>query len=124
MKDNSPFNYNIFRKTVWDKGVSSIGLKGRVPYASRHTFVQCALIGGVAKSRLVDLMEHCNKNMVDRTYGQYRQGLVDEREKILEYRGEVFLALEELRTYFPERHRKGMTITLNVTRHMLYEYVG
>ena len=53
MKDGSPFNYSSFRKTVWNKAVSSIGLDGRVPYASRHTFVQWSLLIGVAKSRMV-----------------------------------------------------------------------
>jgi integrase len=110
MKDGSPFNYSSFRKTVWNKAVSSIGLDGRVPYASRHTFVQWSLLIGVAKSRMVDLMGHCNKDMVDRTYGHYRQGLVDERELILDYLGEDFLALEELRTYFPDRYRKRMAV--------------
>jgi len=110
MKDGSPFNYSCFRKTVWNKAVSSIGLDDRVPYASRHTFVQWSLLIGVAKSRMVDLMGHCNKDMVDRTYGHYRQGLVDERELILDYLGEDFLALEELRTYFPDRYRKRMAV--------------
>lgn len=110
MKDGSPFNYSSFRKMVWNKGVKSIGLDGRVPYASRHTFVQWSLLIGVAKSRMVDLMGHCNKDMVDRTYGNYRQGLVDERELILDYLGEDFLALEELRTCFPDRYRERMAV--------------
>lgn len=67
---------------------------------------------GVAKTRMVDLMGHCNKNMVDRTYGHYRQGLVDEREKILDYLGEDFLAIEEPRTYFPDRYRERMKVDL------------
>jgi len=110
MKDGSPFNYGSFRKTVWDKAVKRAGLAGRVPYASRHTFVQWSLMIGVAKARMVDLMGHCNKEMIDRTYGHYRQGLVDEREKILDYLGEDFLALEELRTYFPDRYRERMAV--------------
>jgi integrase len=72
-----------------------------------------ALLIGVAKSRMVDLMGHCNKDMVDQTYGQYRQGLVDERELILDYLGEDFLVLEELRTYFPDRYRERMAVTAN-----------
>jgi integrase len=110
MKDGSPFSYSSFRKMVWNKGVKSIGLDGRVPYSLRHTFVQWSLLIGVAKPRMVDLMGHCNKDMVDRTYGKYRQGLVEEREKILDYLGEDFLALEELRTYFPDRYRARMAV--------------
>jgi integrase len=72
--------------------------------------VQWSLLIGVAKSRMVDLMGHCNKDMVDRTYGYYRHGLVDERELILDYLGENFLALEELRTYFPDRYQERMAV--------------
>lgn len=110
MKDGSPFNYRSFRKTIWDKGIKSIGLDGRVPYAARHTFVQWSLLIGVAKARMVDLMGHCDKDMVDRTYGKYRQGLVEERELILDYLGEDYLALEELRIYFPDRYRDRMAV--------------
>jgi len=108
MKDGSPFNYTSFVKTVWNRAMKRAGFAKRVPYASRHTFVQWALLIGVTKTRLVDLMGHSNKNMIDRVYGKYRQGLVDEREAILDYLGEDFLALEELKTAFPERYRKKM----------------
>lgn len=108
MKDGSPFNYTSFVKTVWNGAMKQAGLERRVPYASRHTFVQWALLVGVTKTRLVDLMGHSNKNMIDRVYGKYRQGLVDEREMILDYMGEDFLALEELKTGFPDRYRRKM----------------
>jgi integrase len=35
---------------------------------------------------------------------------VDERERILDYLGDDFLALEELRTFFPDRYKKAMTV--------------
>jgi integrase len=108
MKDGSPFNYNSFRKTVWDPAMKKAGIAEKVPYASRHTLVQWALLIGVTKTRLVELMGHCNKNMIDRVYGQYRQGLVDEREAILDYLGEDFLAFEELKIGFPDRHRRAV----------------
>jgi hypothetical protein len=37
--------------------------------------------------------------------------MVDEREMILDYLGEYFLALEELRTYFPDRYLEAMKVT-------------
>ncbi len=111
MKDGSPFNYKSFRKTIWDKALAKIGLNGRVPYASRHTFVQWSLLVGVHKNRLVDMMGHSTKKMVDEVYGQYRKGLVEESQKILDYLGEDFLALEEMRTFFPERYEKKMGLT-------------
>jgi integrase len=106
MKDGKFFNYEIFKKTIWDKAVKDIGMDRRVPYASRHTFVQWSLLIGMSKSRLVDLMGHSTKQMVDEVYGKYRPGLVDERERILDYLGEDFLAEEELRIFFPERYQR------------------
>jgi integrase len=55
-------------------------------------------------------MGHSTKKMIDEVYGSYRQGLVDEKEAILDYLGEDFLALEELKTTFPERYRSMMTV--------------
>lgn len=110
MKDGSPFNYDSFRKTIWDKALKNAGLPPKVPYALRHTLVQWALLVGVAKTRLVDLMGHSTKKMIDEVYGDYRQGLVNEREKILDYLGEDFLSLEEMKTYFPERYGRFMSV--------------
>lgn len=112
MKNGNPFNYDSFKKTVWDKAFKTVGFDRRVPYASRHTLVMWSLLIGVAKSRLVGLMGHCNKKMVDESYGKnYRQGLIDEREQILDYLGDDFLAVEELRTYFTDRYQKAMAVT-------------
>lgn len=108
MKDGRPFNYDSFRKTVWDKATKQAGLDARVPYAARHTFVQWTLLIGVNKNRLVDLMGHSTKKMIDEVYGVYRKGLIEEQQMILDYLGEDFLALEELRTAFPERYRSKM----------------
>lgn len=112
MKDGSPFNYDSFRKTIWNKAVKHVGLDGRVPYAARHSLVQWSLLIGVNKNRLVDLMGHSTKKMIDEVYGSYRKGLIDERQKILDYLGEDFLALEELRTAFPERYRQRMALPI------------
>jgi integrase len=110
MLDGNPFNYDSFRDSVWNKAMKRTGLPHRVPYASRHTFVQWALLVGVNKSRLVDLMGHNTKKMIDEVYGKYRKGLVDERERILDYLGEDFLSVEELKTSFPERYRRKMSV--------------
>ena len=53
-------------------------------------------------------MGHSNKNMIDEVYGRYRQGLIEERGEIIDYLGEGFLSLEELKVSFPERYRKRM----------------
>ena len=116
MKDGRPFNYDSFHKTIWEKAFKITGLERRVPYSSRHSFVQWSLLIGVSKSRLVDLMGHSTKKMIDEVYGKYRKGLIDEREKILDYMGEDFLALEELKTYFPERYQKAMAMTAKLPK--------
>ncbi|WP_243374408.1 DUF3596 domain-containing protein [Geotalea sp. SG265] len=110
MKDGRPFNYDSFRKTVWDRALKQAGLPARVPYASRHTLVQWSLLIGMTKTRLVDLMGHSTKKMIDEVYGAYRQGLVDEKENILNFLGEDFLALEELKLAFPERYQRKMAV--------------
>jgi integrase len=108
MKDGSPFNYDSFRDSVWNKAIRQTGLARRVPYASRHTFAQWGLMVGVDKGRMVDLMGHSTKKMVYEKYGKYRDGLVNEREMILDYLGEDFLEPEELKNSFPERYRRNM----------------
>jgi integrase len=110
MLDGSPFNYDSFRDLVWNKAMKRTGLPHRIPYASRHTFVQWALLVGVNKSRQVDLMGHSTKKMIDEVYGKYRKGLIDERERILDYLGEDFLSVEELKTAFPERYQRKVSV--------------
>lgn len=104
MEDGSPFWYKDFVRLVWYIAMSEAGIPRRVPYACRHTFVQWALVIGITKTRLVDIMGHADKSMIDRVYGNYRDGLVDEREQILDYFGESFLSLEELKVAFPHRY--------------------
>ena len=106
MKDGSPFNYASFRKTVWNKAMKKSGMEMKVPYASRHTFVEWSLVIGVTKERLVDLMGHANKQMIDSVYGNYRKGLVEERPRILDFLGEDFLLLEEMKSYFLDRYQR------------------
>lgn len=110
MLDGSPFIYRKFVRTVWNKAIKEAELKEKVPYACRHTFVAWSSLIGVVKERLVDLMGHSTKKMIDEKYGKYRKGLVDEKEMILEYVGDDFLSLEELRTAFPERYRERMAV--------------
>jgi len=109
MKDGTPFNYCSFCK-LWRKAMRAAGIARRVPYASRHTLVQWALLIGITKTRLVDLMGHATKKMIDEVYGKYRKGLVEEREAILDYLGEDFLGLEELKIAFPERYKARMAV--------------
>lgn len=52
--------------------------------------------------------------MVDEVYGKYRKGLVEERQAILDYLGEDFLDLEELRVTFPERYQSKMGLPVAI----------
>jgi len=45
---------------------------------------------GVRKPRIVALMGHADKSMVDRVYGKYREGLEKERKAMQDYYGKDF----------------------------------
>lgn len=64
----------------------------RVPYVLRHSFAAWALTIGVDMNRLVGLMGHASKAMVFEVYGEYVEGLEEDRYKILEYFGHDFIA--------------------------------
>lgn len=91
------FNARYFRNHVWTKALKKAEVARRVPYATRHTLVAWAEVIGVSPSRLVDLMGHANKTMIFSVYGKYRDGLIDDRRKILAYFGNDFLSIEEQR---------------------------
>lgn len=65
MLDGSPFNYSSFVKNVWNKAIREAELNGKVPYACRHTIVAWSYLTGVIKERLVNLMGHSTRKMID-----------------------------------------------------------
>lgn len=92
MKNGRTFGEGAFRTKVWIRVFKQAGLPYEVPYAMRHTFAAWALTIGMDPNRLVKLMGHSTKKMIYEVYGEYREGLEKDRQKILEYFGEDFLS--------------------------------
>jgi len=77
---------------AWAAAEKDALLPKRVPYVLRHTFAAWALVIGVEKDILVELMGHGSEEMVEKVYGEHGEGLEEDREKILEYFGKDFMA--------------------------------
>lgn len=83
------FNERTHR-TAWYKACAKSGVERINPYCSRHSFVAYCEVMGVSKPRIVALMGHADKSMVDRVYGKYREGLEKDRKAMQEYYGKDF----------------------------------
>jgi integrase len=95
MEDGGPFVFGWYRKNIWNPALQGAELTNKVPYSARHSLVQWSLVVGVTPVRLVEIMGHRDKQMIFGVYGRYRQGLVEERQAILNYLGEDFLKPEK-----------------------------
>ena len=105
MKSGIPFRESSFRNNVWIPAFKKAGVEYKVPYTTRHTFTAWCSIIGKSKDKVVRLMGHGSKEMVDRVYGHYREGLEEDAISILEYFGLDFV--EE------ERKLAARLLTLN-----------
>jgi integrase len=90
LKNGKPFNDVDFRK-VWMAASTKAGVEYRKPYTTRHTFVAWARVLGINKGRLVGLMGHGSKKMVDEVYGRYVKRLEQDHDNILGFFGQDFL---------------------------------
>lgn len=63
----------------------------KVPYSLRHSFAAWSLTLGIDMNRLVRLMGHGSKQMVYEVYGDYIEGLEEDRDNIQAYFGPDFL---------------------------------
>lgn len=96
LKGGKPLTAASFHN-AWVKAETKANLPHhRVPYCLRHTFAAWALTIGIDKNRLVSLMGHGSKQMVYDVYGNYVEGLENDRYKILAYVGKDFIAGELL----------------------------
>jgi integrase len=106
-EDGGPVNYQNMLK-LWKAASTTAGLPYRVPYALRHTIVEWALLIGMHRARLQNMIGHGSRKMIDEVYGSYREGQVGERTQILEFLGVDSLEPEELKAAHPllyaERH--------------------
>ncbi|MGA2193456.1 MAG: tyrosine-type recombinase/integrase, partial [Nitrospirota bacterium] len=94
MKSGIPFSESSFRNNVWKPALEKAGVNYKVPYTTRHTFTAWCSIIGKSKDKVVRLMGHGSKEMVDRVYGHYREGLEEDAITILEYFGPDFVEEE------------------------------
>jgi integrase len=87
-----PFQEGTFRQNYWIPALKKAGLPYKKPYSTRHTFAAWSMAVGVNPTKLVNLMGHGSKKMVFEVYGNYTEGLEEDREKILAFMGEDFLS--------------------------------
>lgn len=66
------------------------GLCCDVPYSLRHCFVAYCELMGIDKPRIIGLMGHADKDMINRRHGKYVNGLEKDRKAIKEFYGEDF----------------------------------
>jgi len=90
-KTGLTFREGSFRQNYWYKDLDKAGFERKTPYSIRHTFAGWVLAINIDKNRLEKLMGHKNKKMVYEIYAECRDGLKEDREKILSYLGKDFL---------------------------------
>ena len=105
MMSGITFREGSFRNNVWIPALKKAGVSYKKPYTTRHVFTAWSLIIGKSKEKLVRLMGHGSKEMVDRVYGHYLEGLEEDAVSILEYFGLDFI----------EEERKLATRILSLT---------
>ena len=93
MEDSERFKINLFRKTPWSKALEKAGVKYRHTYATRHSFAEWCLVGGVHPERLIGLLGHGSKQMVYEVYGKYVAGIEKDTGQIRGYFGNDFFDL-------------------------------
>lgn len=92
MADGRVFTAEKFQRRVWKQALEKAGVPYRKPYTTRHTFAAWSLTVGIDPNRLVHLMGHASKQMIFEVYGRYTEGLEEDREEILGFFGDDFLA--------------------------------
>lgn len=90
MKRGGPFKGDKFRERYWAPALEKAGVEHRRPYVLRHTFAAWAFTVGILPLRLVDRMGHATKQMVFEIYGDYAEGLEQDKELIEAYFGSDF----------------------------------
>lgn len=105
MKSGITFREGAFRNNVWTPALKKAGVAYKKPYTTRHVFTAWSLIIGKSKEKLVRLMGHGSREMVDRVYGHYLEGLEEDAVSILGYFGLDFV----------EEERKLATRILSLT---------
>lgn len=83
-------HHNQTVRNNWYKALDKAGLKRVCPYSLRHCFVAYCELMGLTEPRIIGLMGHADKSMIDKIYGKYKHGTEKEIPAIKEYFGEDF----------------------------------
>lgn len=94
-EDCSPYLREGFIKNYWKPAIEKAGVDYVCPYSMRHTFSMWSLLIGVEPVRLIDLMGHCDMEMIFRTYGSYIKHLRKDKQEIRAYMGADYATGEE-----------------------------
>lgn len=88
--DGRPYLRENFTERTWKTAIRKCEIPYRPPYSIRHSFVAWSLLGGIDPIRLVKLMGHGSKKMIYEVYGDYTNGLENNKWDIIEYLGKDF----------------------------------
>ena len=88
-KRGGVFKERAFRE-AWYAACDKAGIERVAPYALRHCFVAYSELLGIDKQRIIGLMGHADKDMIDRVYGKYVTFLEKDRQDIKDYFGEDY----------------------------------
>lgn len=88
-KNGKPFRNREFRE-AWKNACAAAGVAYAVPYSLRHCFVAYCELLKIDRPRIIGLMGHADKSMIDRRYGKYVNGIEKDRKAIKEFYGEDF----------------------------------
>ena len=97
-----PFAEGTFRKNFWVPALKAAGFDYKKPYSTRHTFAAWSLLIGIIPTHLVAKMGHASKKMVYEEYGEWVEGLEEDKKKILGYMGKDYIFPENV-YIFPEK---------------------
>ena len=102
MEDGGMLNYTTIREDIWSMALTAAKLSKRKMYSLRHTFIGWMVLLGVNSARLKSIAGHSSRStLTEDTYGDYREGLLSEKEQILEHLGRDILTPEEFKKSFP-----------------------
>lgn len=88
-KTGLPLSNQSIRKS-WYRACRKAEQKEICPYSLRHCFIAYCELMKIDKPRIIGLVGHCDKSMIDTVYGKYKNGTEKEIELIKEYFGEDF----------------------------------
>lgn len=81
-----------FRNNIWKPALEKAKVDYEKPYCLRHSFVAWALLAGMDPYVLYPVAGHSSKRMIYEVYGDYVDGIENDRASIIEYMGADFVS--------------------------------